>query len=368
MPSRGTIPVVLHPKRYLVVLGLLGLVHVIFFLLAVLPFWVISIRLVSFASWLPLVFLVYYDFDAIKRVELGKVAGIQALSRPAIELRDSGFAFVPRWLTELDKLPRAQQEDQFPSDPENIARKPEDRTLHPAMFDPIRVTTGGPPEGGDDSDMLDVRLTFEPEVTVIWQVEDIGFFDFFINIDGETWPEKRAFLLKQLRDTAEAVLMIEFAKYTASQILTKLEEISDTLQKALSQKVSDWGVNICSVSLQNITPDHATNTAMGLVPQARAKRMEALHIAEGDKQAAVLRAEGNKEAAVIEAKGRKEAIVLVADGQHAAAELLGMAGSDYIAADVAREVVGKATTILGTEPLVTSIAKLIKGQPLKEGA
>jgi hypothetical protein len=304
-----------------------------------------------------------YDIASVRRVRTNQSAGITVLERESIET-GRGPKFVPYGFASLHSFPRAMQEDQFPSDPENILRKPENGAFPPGMYEPMRIPTGGPDPTEDDSDMLDVRLTLEPTVSVIWQVVQKGFFDFYINIDGDTWPEKRAFLLKQMRDTVETQLLIEFKDRTVSKVQKDVDTIIKNVQDVLADKVADWGISICSVNIQNLKPPKATSEAMEEVPRARARRTAAMHDAEGAKQSEIIRSEGQLTAASNLAKARETMLTAEGTGTMGAAKALGMSGSDYTASLVAREALGKGDVILGAEGIAQAVGlgKLIFGK------
>lgn len=360
MATTGPIEVKLQPARYYGwALGTTALLNVLPF--AAIPLGGIHIGSFTLfdSYWLGALALAY-DIASIKSVQTDEIAGITVLERPAVET-DAGVKFAPLGLTELHRVPRGLQEDQLPSDPENISKKPDNEEFDKTMFKPMRITTAGPAPGSDDSDMLDVRLTLEPTAAVVWQVREKGFFEFFINIDGKNWPQKRAFLLKQMRDTVEAQLVIEFGKHTAGELYKNIETITETIREALANKMETWGITICSLTLQNLGPDHATNTAMGLVPQARAKRTAMIHEAEGEQKSTVMRAQGQADAAKIAAAAREVTLAAEGKGTMEAAKALGMSGADYTASLVAREALGKGDVILGLEGLaqVVGLGKYI---------
>jgi regulator of protease activity HflC (stomatin/prohibitin superfamily) len=236
-----------------------------------------------------------------------------------------------------------------------ISKKDDELETDKSLLKPIRVTTAAPKADNDDGDILNVRLTLEPTITIIWQVQMKDFFEFFINIDGTTWPEKRAFLLKQMRDVAETVLAIEVAKHTAGELNGLIGELGERVKTVLNEKMEDWGILVCDVTIQNLGPDHATNIALGKVPQARATKVAEVTEAEGKKQAAILRAEGEAEGMKIKAAAREVELEAEGKGNRKAADALGMSGKDYIAAQVAKEAIGKGDVILGAKGIAQMV-------------
>src|SRR6266481_1063199 len=143
MASLKPIPVELKPKRYYVVLGILAVLHAPFVVLLFLQMLNV-IHLGVIDTWnlycVSALFLTY-DIVSIRSVENNESAGITVLQREAIET-GRGPKFIPYGIVRLQVVPRALQEDQFPSDPENISRKPDNGVFAAGMFEPMRITTG----------------------------------------------------------------------------------------------------------------------------------------------------------------------------------------------------------------------------------
>lgn len=284
-------------------------------------------------------------------VQTDEFAGITVLETAALE-RGQGFTFAPLWLTELHRFPRAIQQEQFPGEPEQISHMPDeeaDRTRS-ALLEPIRITTGGPEQGDEfKDDILNERLTFEPTATVQWQVQldqdhgddDQGFFEFYVNIPGKSWPEKYRNLLKLMRDTVENALNVIMSQHSAAWCIKNKQVLIDEVGVRLAEAVSRWGITICEVNILNITPSHAVNIALGRIPEAKANA-----------QATGLTADAERNRLIKEGEGRAQArhLELAAEGTGLAeaAQALGMSGTDYRTTQVA-EKLGDKTIILGTD-------------------
>ena len=78
--------------------------------------------------------------------------------------------------------------------------------------------------------------------------------------------------------------------------LSSREAIKARLKVAISDDISDWGITLKTVEIQDITPSSTMQDAM-----------EEQAAAERQRRAAVTRAEGEKAAAILEAEGRLEA-------------------------------------------------------------
>jgi regulator of protease activity HflC (stomatin/prohibitin superfamily) len=112
-------------------------------------------------------------------------------------------------------------------------------------------------------------------------------------------------------------------------VLSKREQINDTLRVKLDEITDRWGLKITTVEIKEIEPPRAVQDAMNRqmsaererraeVIKATGEREAAITRAEGAKQSAILRAEGEKQGAILEAEGHREAEYLKAQGYAAA--------------------------------------------------
>lgn len=114
-----------------------------------------------------------------------------------------------------------------------------------------------------------------------------------------------------------------------NEALSSRDKIKATLKEQISDDVTDWGLVIKSVEIQDIRPSTTMQEAME--KQAGAERF---------KQAAILEAEGKKEAMIREAEGKLEAAKKEAEGQiiladasaRAISEISGAIGSNELPA------------------------------------
>lgn len=116
-------------------------------------------------------------------------------------------------------------------------------------------------------------------------------------------------------------------------VLSKREQINDTLRVKLDEVTERWGLKITSVEIREIEPPREVQDAMNRqmsaererraqVTRANGERESAIAIAEGDRQAAILRAEGEKQSAILEAEGQRQAQLLKAQGYAKALEAI----------------------------------------------
>jgi regulator of protease activity HflC (stomatin/prohibitin superfamily) len=105
--------------------------------------------------------------------------------------------------------------------------------------------------------------------------------------------EDYQFAIQNLVQTSLRSIVGEMALDDA---LSSRDQIKAKLKAAISDDISDWGITIKTVEIQDINPS-----------QTMQKAMEEQAAAERQRRATVTRADGEKEAAVLEADGRLEA-------------------------------------------------------------
>jgi regulator of protease activity HflC (stomatin/prohibitin superfamily) len=116
-------------------------------------------------------------------------------------------------------------------------------------------------------------------------------------------------------------------------VLSKREQINDTLRIKLDEVTERWGLKITRVEIREIEPPREIKEAMNrqmsaererraTVTRADGEREAAIATAEGAKRAAILRAEGEREAAILRAEGERQAQLLQAQGRAAALQAL----------------------------------------------
>ena len=100
--------------------------------------------------------------------------------------------------------------------------------------------------------------------------------------------------------------------------LSSRDHIKAKLKAAISNDISDWGIMLKTVEIQDIRPSSTMQQAMEAQAAAERQRRATVTRADGEKQAAILEAEGRLEASrrdaeaqVVLAKASQEAIDLV---------------------------------------------------------
>src|ERR1700691_2516609 len=108
---------------------------------------------------------------------------------------------------------------------------------------------------------------------------------------------------------------------TLDEVLSKREDMNNTLRFKLDDVTERWGVKVTNVEVREINPPPAVQEAMTRQMSAERTRRAVVTEAEGDKSAAVLRAEGAKQSSILQAEGQKQSNILQAEGDKQAAAL-----------------------------------------------
>ena len=106
--------------------------------------------------------------------------------------------------------------------------------------------------------------------------------------------------------------------------LSSRDRIKAHLKNAISDDISDWGITLKTVEIQDINPSGTMQHAMEEQAAAERARRATVTRADGDKQAAILEAEGRLEASRRDA----EAQVVLANASQQAIELVTQAIGD----------------------------------------
>ena len=128
---------------------------------------------------------------------------------------------------------------------------------------------------------------------------------------------------------ATTTLRAVIGDISLDDVLSKREQINDTLRVKLDEVTERWGLKITSVEIREIEPPRDVQDAMNrqmtaererraVVTRASGEREAAIAVAEGEKQASILRAEGQKQSAILQAEGERQAQLLRSQGFAAA--------------------------------------------------
>ena len=152
--------------------------------------------------------------------------------------------------------------------------------------------------------------------------------------------------------------------------LTSRELIKARLKEAISDDISDWGITLKTVEIQDIIPSGTMQNAMEEQAAAERQRRATVTRAEGEKAAAVLEAEGrldasrrDAEAQVVLAEASKLAITKVAEAiQDKELPVMYILGEKYVDAIQDMSNSDNAKTILLPADLPAAIKGMLGGR------
>lgn len=154
---------------------------------------------------------------------------------------------------------------------------------------------------------------------------DIDFLVYYRILDPKRAVLEIDHVVNATVNMATTTLRAVLGDITLDDVLSKREQINDTLRVKLDEITERWGVKVTSVEIREIVPPREVQEAMNRqmtaererrasVLTAAGSREASITIAEGERQAAILRAEGEKQSAILKAQGEREAQLLTAQG------------------------------------------------------
>jgi regulator of protease activity HflC (stomatin/prohibitin superfamily) len=121
-----------------------------------------------------------------------------------------------------------------------------------------------------------------------------------------------------IRNLVQTSLRSIIGEMDLDSALSSRDEIKAKLKHAISEDISDWGITLKTVEIQDINPSATMQMAMEEQAAAERQRRATVTRADGQKQAAILEADGRLEASrrdaeaqVVLAKGSEESIRLI---------------------------------------------------------
>jgi regulator of protease activity HflC (stomatin/prohibitin superfamily) len=111
------------------------------------------------------------------------------------------------------------------------------------------------------------------------------------------------------------------------EVLSKREDMNNTLRFKLDDVTERWGVKVTNVEVREINPPpgvldamtrqmSAERTRRAVVTEAEGTKSAAITVAEGQKQSAILAAEGDRQAAIVQAEGFALALTQIYQSAH----------------------------------------------------
>jgi regulator of protease activity HflC (stomatin/prohibitin superfamily) len=143
----------------------------------------------------------------------------------------------------------------------------------------------------------------------------------YINIIS---PEKAVYGVEDyeiaIQTLVQTTLRSIVGEMSLDDALSSRDMIKATLKNSISDDISDWGITLKTVEIQDINPSGTMQKAMEEQAAAERARRATVTRADGDKQAAILEAEGRLEASrrdaeaeVVLAQASQKAIQLVTE-------------------------------------------------------
>ncbi|TNE95429.1 MAG: SPFH/Band 7/PHB domain protein [Gammaproteobacteria bacterium] len=138
-------------------------------------------------------------------------------------------------------------------------------------------------------------------------------------------PEKAVYGVEDyelaIRNLVQTSLRSIVGEMDLDDALSSRDQIKAKLKTSISDDISDWGITLKTVEIQDINPSGTMQQAMEEQAAAERQRRATVTRADGDKTAAILQAEGRLEASrrdaeakVVLATATKEAIEKVTEG------------------------------------------------------
>jgi len=188
----------------------------------------------------------------------------------------------------------------------------------------------------------------------------------FINILS---PEKAVYGIDDyqiaIQNLVQTALRSILGEMDLDDALSSRDRIKARLKESISEDISDWGITLKTVEIQDINPSNTMQAAMEEQAAAERERRATVTRAEGEKAAAILEADGRLEASrrdaqakVVLAEASKVAIEKVTDaikGQELPA--LYMLGERYI--EAVKELAGSENAKMVLVP--ADLPKAIQG-------
>lgn len=141
----------------------------------------------------------------------------------------------------------------------------------------------------------------------------------YINL---TTPERAVYGIENyswaIQNLVQTSLRSIVGEMDLDDALSSRDHIKAKLKTAISDDISDWGITLKTVEIQDIRPSPTMQAAMEAQAAAERQRRATVTKADGEKQAAILEADGRLEASrrdaeaqVVLAKASQEAIDMV---------------------------------------------------------
>ncbi len=310
---------------------------------------------------------IIYTILSLKSVDLTELGALVFFGKPLAEL-SPGLVPVPWGLFTLVKESALVRQDQIPAAPEDVDKTNTDVIEIPGKYFPIRATTKGVE---NSKDPMDKQVTVEVSALLRYRPQRNEFIQFLTNI--RTMNEAS----RQIRDTAESEIKVQFAKRTPKEILAELQVINDALRARIEVLTTTWGIEVLDTNIVDVDLGLTVNQSLRNVPAALLKKQATITDSEGQQQSLTNigagTANAKKALLLAEAAGREAYLLAEAIGTAKLAEISKTdEGKIVLWLDTIRAGFEKSnhTIIPGGEffSSIASISEILKKVGLKGGS
>lgn len=164
-------------------------------------------------------------------------------------------------------------------------------------------------------------------------------------------PEKAVYGIEDyelaIRTLVQTSLRSIVGEMDLDDALSSRDMIKAKLKDSISDDISDWGIILKTVEIQDIKPSPTMQHAMEEQAAAERARRATVTRAEGERVAQVTRATGEKDAAILQAEGLKQAAILEAEARLEASRR--DAAATIVLAEANREALLKVASAVNNE-------------------
>ncbi len=114
---------------------------------------------------------------------------------------------------------------------------------------------------------------------------------------------------------ATTILRAVIGDIDLDSVLSKREQINDTLRVKLDEVTERWGIKVTNVEIREIVPPQNVQNAMNRQMTAERERRASVTKATGQRESAILEAEGTRQSDILRAEGKKQSAILEAEGE-----------------------------------------------------
>jgi regulator of protease activity HflC (stomatin/prohibitin superfamily) len=192
---------------------------------------------------------------------------------------------------------------------ETLTRGPGIRFLIPIVDRPVRVDlretlTEVPSQRTITGDNAPIDVDF----LIYWRIQD----PLSSVLNAQRFDD-------MLLGVAATTLRAVIGDIPLDEVLSKREQINETLRVKLDEVTERWGGKVTTVEIREIVPPRDVQDAMNrqlsaertrraVITESEGARQASINVAEGTKQAEILKAEGDRQAAILRAQGFSEAL------------------------------------------------------------